>query len=102
MRVVVHTPCYGRSRRDLASPFLDERVLPSQREYETEKKSELLAKALKAQEEEKKKYEHELKESEEGNRTLIMQFTLVQVGGLYAVRCGGALKRVSKPASAVE
>lgn len=49
-------------------------------------KAKLLAAAVKAQDHERETYEEELKKSEEGNRNLVLQFTLVQVGGLYAVR----------------
>lgn len=59
-----------------------------QKKYQDEQKAKMVAKLVKEQEEEKAKYEKELQESEESNRTLILQFTLVQVGGLYAVRCG--------------
>lgn len=57
-----------------------------QRNYEAEMKAKLLAAAVKAQDHERETYEEELKKSEEGNRNLVLQFTLVQVGGLYAVR----------------
>lgn len=49
-------------------------------------KAQKLAEAMLALEKAKVEYEAEMEESEETNRTLILQFTMVQVGGLYAVR----------------
>lgn len=64
----------------------------SQTMYENEVKAKMLADMMLEQEKEKAKYQEELDESEETNRTLILQFTLVQVGGLYAVRCAGSAR----------
>lgn len=57
-----------------------------QKLWETDVKSRLLAQAVEKQEKEKAKYEAELRKSKATNRKLILQFTLVQVASLYAVR----------------
>lgn len=54
--------------------------------YESTVKAQMLADAMRAEEKRKEEFTVQLQKSEETNRTLIMQFTLVQVAGLYAVR----------------
>lgn len=56
-----------------------------QLEYESSLKAERLAERIRKLEQEEADHELELKESEVGNRNLILQFTLVQVASLYAV-----------------